>query len=86
MQYIVFFDDRCGLCERSVVFFLKRDTKKQFLFAPLSGKTATVELKEWLKSHSAVDSIVLVEKRDDGSKLRAKLDLPARPSSGSVVA
>ena len=68
MQHIVFFDDSCGLCQRSVIFFLKRDKKKQFFFAPLSGKTAEIELKEWLKDHSQVDSIVLVEKRDDGSK------------------
>lgn len=68
MQQIVFFDDSCGLCQKSVIFFLKRDKKKQFFFAPLSGKTAAVELKEWLKDHSQVDSIVFVEKADNGSK------------------
>ena len=62
MKYIVFYDDSCGLCQRSVLFFLKQDKQKQFLFSPLSGKTAQIELKEWLKNHSQVDSIVLVEK------------------------
>ncbi|HXF28866.1 MAG TPA: DUF393 domain-containing protein [Chlamydiales bacterium] len=59
MTTIVFFDGGCGLCQRSILFFLKRDTKKQFLFAPLDGQTAKKELQEWLKSHFAVDSIVV---------------------------
>ena len=37
---IVFFDGHCGLCNRSVDWILHRDTRHQFLFAPLQGTTA----------------------------------------------
>ena len=37
---IIFFDGVCELCDWFVNFIFKRDTKKQFLYAPLQGKTA----------------------------------------------
>jgi predicted DCC family thiol-disulfide oxidoreductase YuxK len=37
---IVFFDGVCGLCNRTVDFLLKRDTRGVFRFAPLQGETA----------------------------------------------
>lgn len=58
---ILFFDDSCGFCHKAVLFFLKRDRKHQLQFAPLTGKTAAHELKEWLKIHETVDSVVLLE-------------------------
>ena len=61
-QNIVFYDDSCGLCNFAVRFLLRQDTRKKLFFAPLTGKTAKVELGEWLKDHASVDSIVLVEK------------------------
>lgn len=61
-EYIIFYDDTCGMCNWSVRFFLKQDRKNQFLFAPLSGKTAAIELAEWLQDHPAIDSIVFMEK------------------------
>jgi predicted DCC family thiol-disulfide oxidoreductase YuxK len=38
---IVFFDGVCGLCNRSVDFILKHDSRGLFHFAPLQGETAT---------------------------------------------
>jgi predicted DCC family thiol-disulfide oxidoreductase YuxK len=61
-QYIVFYDQDCGFCQKWIIFFLKMDKKERLLFAPLNGETAQVELKEWLKTHSTVDSLVFVEK------------------------
>ena len=37
---IVFFDGVCNLCNRSVDFLIRKDTKNKFLFAPLQGETA----------------------------------------------
>jgi len=54
---IVFYDDGCGLCQRSVLFFLKRDKKKQFLFAPLSGKRAHQELQGFERP----DSLIVID-------------------------
>jgi len=41
---VVFFDGVCGLCNATVDFFLKRDRRGQFLFAPLQGETAQERL------------------------------------------
>ncbi|MCH2201362.1 MAG: DCC1-like thiol-disulfide oxidoreductase family protein [Fuerstiella sp.] len=38
---IVFFDGVCGLCNHTVDFLLRRDTKGRLKFAPLQGTTAT---------------------------------------------
>ena len=42
---IVFYDGDCGLCNRFVLFLLKRDHRKVFRFAPLNGKMA----RQWLE-------------------------------------
>jgi predicted DCC family thiol-disulfide oxidoreductase YuxK len=42
---IVFFDGDCGLCNRLVLFLLKRDRRKILRFAPLTGKMA----RQWLE-------------------------------------
>ncbi len=62
-MFLIFYDDTCGMCQKSCIFFLKRDQKRRFFFAPLGGTTAKHELKEWLTTHSGVDSIVFVEKQ-----------------------
>jgi predicted DCC family thiol-disulfide oxidoreductase YuxK len=36
--YIILFDGVCNLCNGTVQFILKRDKKKQFLFASLQGE------------------------------------------------
>lgn len=61
MKYIVFFDADCGLCSKAVAFFLKRDTKALFHFAPLTGITAHRELGEW-PPFQWLDSMILLEK------------------------
>src|SRR6185312_15192231 len=42
---IVFYDGDCGLCNRFVLFLLKRDHRKTFRFAPLTGRMA----RQWLE-------------------------------------
>lgn len=42
---IIFFDAECNLCDHFIRFVLKRDKKKQFLYAPLQGVTAQNHLK-----------------------------------------
>lgn len=34
---VLFFDGECNLCNGAVQFIIKRDSKKQFLFAPLQS-------------------------------------------------
>jgi predicted DCC family thiol-disulfide oxidoreductase YuxK len=40
VKSIIFFDQHCPLCCRTINFFGRQDKQKQFLFAPLDGKTA----------------------------------------------
>ncbi|MEO0454692.1 MAG: archaeosortase/exosortase family protein [Verrucomicrobiota bacterium] len=57
---VLFFDQDCGLCQRSVRFLESIDTKGKLHFAPLQGQAA----KEMLARHpemKEVDSIILLE-------------------------
>ena len=37
---VIFFDGVCNLCDSFVNFVYKKDSQKQFLYAPLQGSTA----------------------------------------------
>jgi predicted DCC family thiol-disulfide oxidoreductase YuxK len=63
MTTIIFYDELCGLCQRSVLFFLKNDKKGAFLFAPQGGKTAQEKLQGWQEKHVHVDSLVVLEQK-----------------------
>ena len=60
-QPIVLFDGVCNLCNRSVQFIIKHDRKKQFLFAPLQGKSGQEFLKKFGLPATNPNSFVLVE-------------------------
>jgi predicted DCC family thiol-disulfide oxidoreductase YuxK len=57
MPYLVLYDNMCAFCNRSVTFLLEADRRKEFLFAPLAGETAS---KLALKNPKN-DSLVLIE-------------------------
>ena len=59
MAPVVFYDGHCPFCNFWVRTLLKYDRKKVFLFAPLSGKTATSYFNN--KGIEIPDSIVLME-------------------------
>jgi predicted DCC family thiol-disulfide oxidoreductase YuxK len=58
---IVLFDGVCNLCNRSVQFIIKRDTKKQFRFASLQGKTGQELLQRFGLRTNNFNSFILVE-------------------------
>lgn len=62
---IMFYDSWCALCHWAVKFTFKRDTHKQFLYAPLDGETAKVKLASWLKAHPDIDSIVILDEEGE---------------------
>jgi predicted DCC family thiol-disulfide oxidoreductase YuxK len=41
---VVFYDGVCGLCNRLVRFVVRRDHRRQFVFAPLQGRLARTTL------------------------------------------
>ncbi len=69
MSHLVFYDGECGLCDHVVRWLLPRDDKKQFLFAPLQGKTAQEVLSHLPEEIKKADSVILVEnyRQDDES-------------------
>ena len=42
---IIFFDGWCAMCHWAVKWVARRDTKRQFFFAPLQGTTAAGKLQ-----------------------------------------
>ena len=54
---VVFFDGVCGLCNTTVDFILRRDRARRFLFAPLQGETARLEIPD--DERQRLDTLVL---------------------------
>lgn len=60
-KHLVFFDGKCGFCDHVVQFIIKKDTKEQFVFAPLQGETAAMKLKDLPESAKNEDTLILIE-------------------------
>lgn len=54
MDKKVFYDGECGLCQRSVSFLARIDSKKELIFAPLNGET----YKQFFKGSSDLKTVV----------------------------
>jgi predicted DCC family thiol-disulfide oxidoreductase YuxK len=66
---IVYYDGVCALCNRFVLWALRRDKKRRLLFAALDGEHGT-RLRRAFPHTLAVDSIVL----RDGDRVLLKSD------------
>ena len=58
---LVLFDGVCNLCNGAVQFIIKRDQKKQFLFASLQGKAGTELLAKFDLPVNDFNSFILIE-------------------------
>lgn len=58
---IVLFDGVCNFCNSSVNFFIERDSKKYFKFAPLQSEIADELSLKYDIDRENVDSIILIE-------------------------
>jgi predicted DCC family thiol-disulfide oxidoreductase YuxK len=58
---VVLFDGVCNLCNRSIQFIIKKDKKKEFLFASLQGSTGQELLKKFGLPANDLNSFVLIE-------------------------
>ena len=56
---LILFDGVCNLCNSSVMYVLKRDKKKLFMFAPLQSDIGKQIIKEFNIDTTKVDSIIL---------------------------
>lgn len=59
--HLIFYDGKCGLCDRVVQFVLKHDVNHRFLFAPLQGQTASQCLKNIPTDIQQQDSLIFIE-------------------------
>ena len=58
---VVLFDGVCNFCNHIVQFIIKRDKKKQFLFASLQGRTGQEILKKFNLPSNDFNSFILAE-------------------------
>lgn len=58
---VVLFDGVCNLCNWAVQFILKRDKKKQFLFASLQSKAGKELLRKYNLPEDYINSFVLID-------------------------
>lgn len=72
---ILLFDGLCNLCDSSVQFVMKRDSKRQFLFTSLQSVAATAFLKAQPETIQNSDSIILVTSDGVYSKSTAALKI-----------
>ena len=57
----VFFDGVCNLCNRTVLFVIKRDKDNRFRFASLQGNAGQAFLKQHQLSANTLNSFLLAE-------------------------
>lgn len=60
MMTIILFDGECLLCQRSVQFIIKRDSKKHFQFASLQSDNGQQIIKQ-VNAPDSIDSLIVVQ-------------------------
>lgn len=72
-QPILLFDGVCNLCNSSVNFIIKHDSRQQFKFASLQSDAANQILLQFGKNNSELNSIILIQNNKIYSKSSAIL-------------
>ena len=67
--YIILFDGVCNLCNGTVQFIIKRDTKKKFLFGSLQGKAGQEFLLKHQLPQNEFNSFILIERSEGEEKI-----------------
>lgn len=62
IEHIVLFDGVCNLCNSSVQFIIRHDSKKQFYFASLQSETGEILLKKHVIDPTQTDSVIYIYK------------------------
>jgi predicted DCC family thiol-disulfide oxidoreductase YuxK len=72
MKSIIFFDQDCPLCRRTINFLVRQDRQKRFHFAALDGKTAErMFLSGWAHLRR-LNTVVLVEQPSGKISIRGR--------------
>lgn len=67
-QPVLLFDGECGFCNKSLLFFIKREKNKTMHFAPL-GSAIGKELKAYFEINEKTDSVILI--RDHSAYIKS---------------
>lgn len=67
---VILFDGVCNLCNASVQFILRRDTRRLFQFASMQSEAGQRLLQQVGLSSTDMDTFVVVEQAEDGSSSR----------------
>jgi predicted DCC family thiol-disulfide oxidoreductase YuxK len=79
MDYIIFFDGVCNLCNNSVNKLIKMDVKKVFKFASLQGEFARSFVPDHLINHENFDTILFYKNGQKKRKKKASKPLWSHP-------
>ena len=60
-QHLIFFDDTCSLCWRSVNRIFSWDRKKKFRFSPIRDPSAKMLLKDKWNELKGANTLILIE-------------------------
>jgi predicted DCC family thiol-disulfide oxidoreductase YuxK len=80
-KQIILFDGVCNLCNGSVNFIIDRDSKNNFVFAPLQESRGQALQKQYGLPPEALDSVVLIKEGKVYKKSTAALEI-ARQLNG----
>jgi predicted DCC family thiol-disulfide oxidoreductase YuxK len=61
LKSIIFLDQHCPLCRRTINFLGRQDREKKFHYAALDGKTADERLKGGLSHLRDLNTVILIE-------------------------
>jgi predicted DCC family thiol-disulfide oxidoreductase YuxK len=59
-QPILLFDGECGFCNKTILFYLKREKSKKMHFAPLQSEVG-IALRNYFEISHNTDSIILIK-------------------------
>ena len=72
---LILFDGVCNLCNSSVNFVIKNDSKGIFMFAPLQSKVGQWIIEKHHIDISTIDSILLYSHQKPGLKIKSSAAL-----------
>ena len=61
VDQVLLFDGICNLCNRLVIFLIKRDQKSKFKFAPLQSSAGQILLKKLGLSSNNINTLVYIK-------------------------
>ena len=72
---LILFDGVCNLCNSSINFVIKNDSKGVFMFAPLQGKAGQWIVEKHHIDVASIDSILLYSSQESGIKIKSSAAL-----------